>query len=277
MTIRDLAVHVDHGAHSQGALTLTLDLAEHFGARVSAIYVDPIPLSPQLLAMSTAPQLVESLFEEQELRALRSKSMVEEAATKRAIAWEWRQAEGPLLESLAVQARTADLLVTTQEGDGDSGPMFGGFAEHAVMGSGRPVLVVPFIGAKVPLGGRAVVAWDGGAQSARAASDAIPLLTHASDVEVVTIRPQTTELGDAPLPGAEMCEHLARHGIDTSARVLHAPDAGAAEVLLSHAADCSTNLLVMGAYGHSRMRELVLGGMTREIMRHMTVPVLMSH
>ena len=63
MTIRDLAVHVDHGAHSEGALNLTLDLAEHFGARVSAIYVDPIPLSPQLLAMSTAPQLVESLFE----------------------------------------------------------------------------------------------------------------------------------------------------------------------------------------------------------------------
>ena len=108
-------------ARTARALSLTLDLAEHFGARVSAIYVDPIPLSPQLFAMSTALSWSKVSSRNRSCGA-EVESLVEDAATKREIAWEWRQAEGPL-GSLAVQARTVDLLVTT-EGDGDSGPMF---------------------------------------------------------------------------------------------------------------------------------------------------------
>ena len=277
MTIRDLTVYVDHGPHSKGAFNLALDLAERFRAHINAVYIDPIPLSPHLLAMSSAPQLMERLFEEQELRAVQSKGFVEEAVRNRDLRWLWRRGEGTWHEAVVNEGRPSDLIVLSQDGDGEEGPLLSGLAEHAVMGSGRPVLVVPYIGASTPLDGRVMVAWDGGGESARAACDALPLLSHSKTVEVVTIRPQSTALADADLPGVQMCEYLARHEINAESHVLQAPEANIADVLLSHAADSGANLLVMGAYGHSRMRELILGGATREILRHMTIPVLMSH
>ena len=125
--------------------------------------------------------------------------------------------------------------------------------------------------------GTALVAWNGGRESARAANDALPLLTLARQVQVVVIDPEGTDLEGSALPGAALAEHLARHDIPVETKVLHGRDVDAGNCLLSHAADVSANLIVMGAYGHSRLRETVLGGMTRHLMLHMTVPVLMSH
>lgn len=277
MSIKDLAVHVDHSEHCKPGLEVAIALAERTGAHLSAIYVDPIPVSPELVAMSTAPVLLESVFEEQEQRARRSKALYEAAIAGRQVAGEWRKAEGPMYDALSVHARHADMLVVTQEGDGSSAPVLGGFAETAMIESGRPALVVPYIGASEPVGGKVLVAWNGTRQAARAANDGIVLMQLAREVEVVSIRPEEGELAGAPLPGADLCLHLARHGIAAEARVITGIDVGAPELLLSHAADSGANLIVMGGYGHSRLRELVLGGMTRSILAHMTVPVLMSH
>ena len=145
------------------------------------------------------------------------------------------------------------------------------------MASGRPVLVVPFTGAAPPVGGTALVAWNGGRESARAANDALPLLSLAREVQVVVIDPEGTDLEGTGLPGAALAEHLARHDIPVETKVLHGAEVDAPNVLLSHAADVNANLIVSGAYGHSRLRETVLGGMTRHLMLHMTAPVLMSH
>ncbi len=280
MSIKDLAVHVDHKEQCRKGLDVALRLAERASAHLTGIYVDSVPVSPELVAMSTAPVLLESIVEEQEQRVQRAKALFDGVTARSGVSVEWRRARGPMFEALNVHARYADMLVITQDGGGDdggTGSLIGGLTDSAVIESGRPVLVVPYIGAGPPFDGHVLVAWNGSRESARAVNDALPVLKLASLVEVVTIDPKATELADAPLPGADLCLHLARHGINAEAKVIPGSDVDAGNMLLSHAADVGANLIVMGAYGHSRLRELVLGGMTLHLLRHMTVPVLMSH
>jgi nucleotide-binding universal stress UspA family protein len=146
--------------------------------------------------------------------------------------------------------------------------------EAALFGSGRPVLVVPYIQATGLKLDRVMVCWDGSQNAARAIGDALPFLKRAGQIDVVTV--DATERPNE-LRGAQIAEHLARHKLNVELKPIVAPDSDAADVILSQAADSSTDLIVMGAYGHSRLREFVLGGATRSMLGAMTVPVLMAH
>ena len=148
-------------------------------------------------------------------------------------------------------------------------------AESALFESGRPLIMVPYI-QKAPLKlDRVMVCWDGGRAAARAIADAMPLLRRAGHVDVVIV---TDERGKRDqIEGADMGAHLARHGLNVEVTRTALGDIDVADVILSRAADISTDFIVMGGYGHSRLREFVLGGVTRSILRSMTVPVLMSH
>jgi nucleotide-binding universal stress UspA family protein len=148
-------------------------------------------------------------------------------------------------------------------------------AETALFESGRPMIVVPYI-QKAPLKlDNVMVCWDGSRQAARAVGDALPLLAKAGRVEVVII---TNERGKQDeIEGADIGQHLARHGLKVEVHRIAGGDIDVADALLSHAADSGADFMVMGGYGHSRLREFVLGGVTHSILRSMTVPVLMSH
>jgi nucleotide-binding universal stress UspA family protein len=141
--------------------------------------------------------------------------------------------------------------------------------------SGRPVLIVPYI-QKTPLKlGRMMACWDGSRSAARAIADALPILARAKTVEIFTV---TGEAGkDSELEGSDIAHHLARHGVRVEVERQVADDIDVGSVILSRAADSSADLIVMGGYGHSRLREFVLGGATRKILASMTAPVLMSH
>ena len=148
-------------------------------------------------------------------------------------------------------------------------------AEATLFESGRPMIVVPYI-QKAPLKlDNVMVCWDGGRQSARAIADAMPLLVKAGSVEIVII---TNERGKQDeIEGADMGQHLARHGLKIDVHRIAGGNIDVADALLSHAADSGADFMVMGGYGHSRLREFVLGGVTHSIFRSMTIPVLMSH
>ena len=145
--------------------------------------------------------------------------------------------------------------------------------EVVLFGSGRPVLIVP-----AHQGGSqlrtVLIAWDEGRPAARAVADALPLLALAERVEVVTVGDLR---GDRTRDSGHLVRHLARHGIEAHMTNLARKQGSAASMLLSHAADLKADLIVMGGYGHSRLREIVLGGTTRRILQTMTVPVLMAH
>jgi nucleotide-binding universal stress UspA family protein len=147
--------------------------------------------------------------------------------------------------------------------------------EAALFDSGRPVIVVPHI-RKAPLKlGRVLVAWDGSRAAARALGDAMPLLTRAAAVEVVIVTTAPTKSDE--IPGADVAEMLARHRVTVELRRIGAAGISVADTILNHASDTAADLIVMGGYGHSRLREFVLGGTTRAIVTSMTAPVLLSH
>ena len=171
-------------------------------------------------------------------------------------------------------ARRFDLSIVAQAEPDNAAPERL-IAEAALFESGRPVLIVPYIqkaGLKLD---RVMVCWDGSRNAARAIADALPFLARAKAVEVVTVTGEPAKSSD--IPAADIAHHLARHGLKVEVERIVAEDIDVASVILSHAADTGTDLIVMGGYGHSRVREFVLGGATRGILTAMTVPVLMSH
>jgi len=141
--------------------------------------------------------------------------------------------------------------------------------------SGRPVIFVPYIQKGGLKTDRIMVCWDGGRAASRAVADAMPFLKKAKQVEIVIISDKPAK--DNEVPGADLGQHLARHGLKVDIKRITSPDNDVPSTILSHAADSSADMIVMGGYGHSRLREFVLGGATRGLLESMTVPVLMSH
>ena len=180
---------------------------------------------------------------------------------------------GRARQSFAKLARTFDLIVIEQPSpDGETGDEL--LVEASLFQSGRPVMIVPYIQKDDLKVDRIMVGWDGGLTAARAVGDAMPLLKKAGKVDVVTIA--SRRLDEKEMPGFDLARHLARHGVNAEVKRLSSGEEPAA-TLLSYAADSAADLMVMGGYGHSRLREFVLGGTTRNILASMTVPVLMSH
>jgi nucleotide-binding universal stress UspA family protein len=171
-------------------------------------------------------------------------------------------------------ARRFDLAIVGQA-EPDKDAVEGQIAENALFESGRPVIMVPYI-QKAPLKlDHIMVCWDGSRAATRAIADAMPLLERASQVEVVIVANDPGKQDE--IPGADMGQHLARHGLKVDVKRFPAGGIDVADALLSHAADSGADFIVMGGFGHSRLREFVLGGVTRSILRSMTAPVLMSH
>jgi nucleotide-binding universal stress UspA family protein len=189
---------------------------------------------------------------------------------------EWRATLDDGFAALLFHAKYADLIVAGQpDPDGDGVPAW--FSHQLVMSAGRPVLYVPFAGRFDDCGRKILVPWNASREAAHALEEAEPFLQGAEAAEVVTFDPQKVFLDDDALPDPDIGAHLARHGakVTVATQVTDGIDIGSA--ILSRAADNEADLIVMGAYSHSRIRELVLGGATREIFKSMTVPTLMSH
>jgi len=171
-------------------------------------------------------------------------------------------------------ARRFDLAVLGQA-EPDTSSVDDIIAETTLFESGRPIIIVPYI-QKGPLKlDRAMVCWDGSRPAARAIGDAMPLLAKAGKVEIVSIADEPGK--QDKIEGADMGRHLARHGLKVEVERIPAGDVDVADALLSHAADSGADIMVMGGYGHSRLRQFLLGGVTRSTLRSMTVPVLMAH
>ena len=180
------------------------------------------------------------------------------------------------------EGRCADLIVAGQDDPKDPDSYLGDFfPENLVLSCGRPVLLVPNAGNERSTGGRVLVAWDGSREATRAVHDALPFLRAAASTTILTVNGMHAGRDDDErirLPGADIATVLARHGVQVEVADTETGAGGSVgEVLLSQVADGGVDLLVMGAYGHARWRELMMGGATRTILKSMTVPVLMSH
>jgi nucleotide-binding universal stress UspA family protein len=278
MAFKDLLVHVDDTRSCAARLQAAVDLAAAHEAHLTGVYI--IGDAPAVFATGhVPPELLESLEQLTRERAEAALARFAAVAGRNQISFETRLDRvlyTEVADALATNARYADLVIVGQPDPDDAdGPQ--GLPEEVTLRSGRPSLLVPYIGPAATLGQRITVAWDASREAARAVNDAMPLLERAQAVTVVTVNPRETPFGHGEQPGADIALHLARHGIKVDVERVESRDVDVANTILSHIADRGTDLLVMGAYGHSRLRELVLGGVTRTILHDMTVPVFMAH
>jgi nucleotide-binding universal stress UspA family protein len=281
MSYKDLLVVLDSDAASRGRIALAAALAERFASHLVGLYPLPIPQAPRHLGYYD-PALLDPFFRELRAQAQevsdKEREAFEHAASLRGLSAEWRVVdEGPQSDP-ALHARYVDLTILGQlDPDRSDADLVRPRPEHVTLASGRPILVVPYAGRFETVGRRVLIGWNATREATRAVNDAMPLLAAAEVVTVLTIDAREGPDAHGELPGADISLHLARH--DVKAEVERTVSAGipAGEVLLSRAADLGADLLVIGAYGHSRVRELLLGGATRSILQSMTVPVLMSH
>jgi len=275
--IKDIVVNLSVGEGARPAGDYAVSVAATFGAHLAGIAFLYDPLFP----VSGAGYIPAEVVEAQERdNAAATKAAIDRfatASTRAGVAAE-PLTLGASFAGVGDQfgriARRFDLAIVGQA-EPETSAVEEVIIEGTLFGSGRPVIVVPYI-QKAPLKlDRVLVTWDGGRAAARAIADAMPLLERAGRVEVVIIANERGKQDE--IEGADMAQHLARHGLNVDVKRTVAGDVDVADVLLSHAADAGTDFIVMGGYGHSRLREFVLGGVTRSILRSMTAPVLMSH
>lgn len=278
MAFKTILVHMDDGKHCERRLAAAAALARVHAAHLVGVCVVARPYIPTYMAAEVSPEL----YEIQQKRARESADAVaarfRQTADRAGIAAEWRAVEGYAPAILTRHARYADLAVLGQfDPDEEQYEGLAGLVEEVILAAGRPVLVIPYAGRFETLGERVLLAWNASREATRAANDALPILERARQVTVMNVDPQRRPAEDGDVPGADLALHLARHGVKAEASAAFGGDIDVGDVLLSRAADLSADLIVMGAYGRSRLRELVLGGASRHILGHMTVPVLMSH
>jgi nucleotide-binding universal stress UspA family protein len=271
--IKHIVVHVEGGGHDAAVLKMSAALAGRFGAGLEAVFANVPPFIPASIDGMLTPQIIEAQQAIYRQRAEAAKKALDAVKLPQG-KLVWTLVEGMTADAVIARARFADLAVLAQPApdESDAATDYDSPAE-IVMGLGRPVLLVPYAGTYADAGKRILAAWSGTRESTRALADALPFLVGASEVTVLTVNPR----GEAQAMEADLQRWLALHGVSGKTRVAHTKDIEVGDVLLSAAADISADLIVMGAYGRSRLRELILGGATHSIFRHMTAPVLMSH
>lgn len=278
MTYKTIAVYLDNSKHCQTRIDVATDLTSRFDAHLVGIYAsEPIQSAHAL----QEPELAERLAARSHAAAERSASVRElfhrgasEIDTARR---EFREVDADAVD--AVKTCYADLIVVGQT-DPDERPLNTppGFPELVMLSVGRPVLVVPYFkNTFQPLGTKVLVAWNGGREATRAVADALPFLKCSERVTAIVVNAKRERKTTDDIPAADISLFLARHGVKVEATQSYTEELSVGDDLLVKLADGEFDLLVMGAYGHSRFRELLMGGVTQTLLQHMTVPVLMSH
>jgi nucleotide-binding universal stress UspA family protein len=276
MNIKTILVHLDHTDRCSPRVDLAHGIARTQGAHL-------IGLLPSGLLEGTVPAdvlptgMTDYIAESARYLRQRAQAISDSfAAGVGSTSYEIRETDGTTIDSLIAHGRSSDLVVVGQEdrASGSDVPVRG-LVSKVMLDAGRPVLVVPYAGKFAQVGQNALLAWDGSRAAAVAMREALPLLTRARRVTLVSFRRTASSQGDE-LMIPQMIRWLQRHGVQAAVEQ-HVTEIDTSDALLSRVSEVGADLVVMGGYGHSRLRERVLGGVTREVLAHMTVPVLIAH
>lgn len=280
MSFKTVVVHCDADKKLSGRLSVAVDLAERFASHLVGLHVRP-PFKPPVVFDSGFAVAIDDFFrmyqENTDADLAKASAAFTQAAKGRKCSSEWRVADGEIDRTLTTESRYGDLLIVGQADPDSETPTPPDLAPHVALSSGRPLLVLPYIGVEKPPGKNVILCWNESRESARAASDALPFLKAASHVSVLTIEPGPRETEGGGVSANRLEAWLERHGVKAIVHRDVGADSDVGSVILSRAADQDADLIVMGLYGHSRAREFVLGGASRTILSSMTVPVLMAH
>ena len=296
-TLRDIVVVLDDSPASAMRLDLAVALAQQHDAHLTGFSALDLLVPPRTVTQPRVPPLLDTLSASQVLnwssvtvasypdgdgQAAEKAEGIEARFRDRlrsgALRGEWCMTDGNVSEAVVSRARHADLVILGQvDPDHPPPPQGRQLAEDVLMTSGSPILVVPYIGRFETCGTKVLIGWNNSREAARAVSDAMPMLAKASSITILEASPVARKQAANDVTCADVASHLAHHGINARSARTVLNGIAASDILLSYAADLTADLLVVGGYGHSRLRELILGGVTRGLLQHMTLPVLMSH
>jgi nucleotide-binding universal stress UspA family protein len=276
--LRDVVVYVDGRATNVGTVEFAAGLAHEHEAHLTGVFIQPEPaVSPsEMFARGKGIQDVIAAHQAQlsEIEA-DLHARFESIVGRHGIQAEWRRVAWIDSSESAVHARYGDLAVVARQDPMDQQVGPPGLVESLVLTSGRPTIVLPPRWTATQMR-RILVGWNAGREATRAVADALPLLVRADAVEVLVVYREGHLAGHGQEPGADVARHLARHRAHVEVRRLSSGGEDVGRLLLSRAAAFSADLIVMGAYGHSHLREWIFGGVTRTALREAELPVLMS-
>ncbi|WP_342643250.1 universal stress protein [Rhodoligotrophos ferricapiens] len=277
MGYKTIVVSLNDVERAGVVLGLAAKLAGRYGAHLLGVYVIPAVQVYPAIAMQITPEIMDTQRQYYEERAEQVKQLFDQTVAAQGLSAEWRQvdAEGSIIADAVVAfGRNADLIIAGQV-DPDSETMVEiDLCERLLLETGRPLLVIPSSGSFDDIGTEVTVAWNAKREASRAVFDALPLLKQAKHTVILCVN---RDGEDEPLAGTAIAAALARHGVKADIHRSVVKDISVGDEILSRISDFGSDLVVMGGYGKSRMREFMFGGATRDILHHMTVPVLISH
>jgi len=287
MALKDLLVYVDQSAHAAERLRLAADLARRHQSRLTALYVKG--LSPTQRHEQSVAELGQgsaeainrtnrSIRQSIDETVKRLQSALEDVKREYGLEVEWRCLDGVASTLVPQHARFADLCVLSQDTSAVATATGYTFSEQLLFVTGRPVIFVPAQGSFASLGRHVLVAWNSSRASTRAVNDALPLIERADKVTLLAVNSAVFAERYGALPPEQMLEHLRRHGASVEGIWLDdIPTEAIAAAVLAEAHKVSADLIVAGAFGHPRLWEKMMGGVTRDLLDRMTLPVLMSY
>ena len=275
--IKDVVVNLAGGPTDDVAADYAISMGKAYGAHVVGVAFVYEPVIPGSLLGGIPTDLIEAQRDENAKAARAAVARFEAATAGAGVSAETRLLDASIAGAADLFGRIArrfDVAVVGQARQ-EQGATEELLIEGALFGSGRPVIIVPQVERQSLNLDGIMVCWDGSRPAARAIGDAIPFLTRSKSIEIVVVTGEHDKSGE--ITGANMRRHLARHGINVEIKRISAGNVDVQGAILAHAHDSGADFIVMGAYGHSRLREFILGGVTRSILKSMPVPVLMSH
>src|SRR5258708_4229724 len=275
--VKDIVVNLTGGAPQEFAADYAISLAKLFEAHIAGVGFIYEPVIPGSVLGGSRTDLIEAQREENTKTAKAATSRFEAAAGRAGLSAEVRIIDASVAGAADLFGRIArrfDLAVV-----GQARPKEGASEELLIEGalfeSGRPVVVVPYVQTQGVTLDRVLVLWDGSRPATRAIADALPFLRHAKAIDIVAVSGERGK--GSELVGTNMARHLARHGLAVELKRVSAGNVDVPAAIRSQIAATGADFIVMGGYGHSRLREFILGGVTRTILTSSTIPVLMSH
>ncbi len=283
MAFKTIIVSLNHEDRVAALVSAAAVIARRSEAHVVGLYVMPPLFMPSDVILPMGSEFYEQQITDHRAQAERIKKQFEDLTHGEAFVAEWRvhgdarSAYETIADGVVAQSRSAELVIVSQACDGVAPPMLTDIPQRLALESGRPVLVIPVTWQPCDFGRNIAIAWNDCREASRATFDALPLLRNAKTVRLLTIGEAKNDDGAATLAATGVASALARHGLKVEIETINDTSRNVGPALLARVVADGADMLVMGAYGHSRMREFILGGATRDILKTMTVPVLMSH
>ena len=277
MAIKNILIHIDSSPSCEHRLSTAIQLATQHKAHLLGIYVIPDFPEPTYYEAQISVDIIAEIDKEALETAKFTQRKYVDIASKAGFSLTIDIAKGNLISVLDDYARFNDLLVLGQNNPDESQVMSEALADNLVLEAGTPCLVVPHTSSRQFAAKRILVAWNASREAARTLKDAMPILRVADYVEVLQINPPEDEADKDNIHGKSVSSFLIQHGIKPHIEVKTNNKTKPGDAIIARAAEIDADIIVMGAYGHSRLREIILGGVTRKLLRQMTIPVFISH